>query len=92
MSRKINAFTFIPGLLAIVLLILRSTLKIWTAIDFDFLGKVNLTLSDFYSRCTSTLITNTDKCNNIQTVNTVFWILFGVLVVIQIYCLTKRSK
>lgn len=88
-NTKIKITDFVPGVLAILAFVARY-IKFYKVVDFGDFGKVYISFVQKMQECSKPLYSMLDGCSGVGTMNTIWWIVIAVLLLVQIFILYKR--
>ena len=89
-KNKVNVFDFVWVFIAAIIFGLRY-IKIMV-VDFGFFGSSYVTIVQKVSDCNSIIVSALQTCQNVNTINTVWWIVIGILVIIQLVVIFNKLK
>ncbi|MFA5745464.1 MAG: hypothetical protein WCX82_04030 [archaeon] len=87
-TKELNLWDFKLLFVAALLFALRYV-KI-SRVDFGFLGETYISFVQEIKNCTLPIINATERCSNVSLINTIFWIVFGILILIQLIILYNK--
>lgn len=88
---KFKITHIIPGILAILLFVARY-IKFIKVFDFGDLGSTYISFVEKISYCGNQVIGLLDTCKNVGTLNIVWWVVIGILLLIQVFLIYKMFK
>lgn len=89
-TEKLNLWDFKLLFVAASLFVLRY-IKI-SRVDFGFLGETYISFVQEIKNCTLPIISATERCSTVSLINTLFWIVFGVLILLQLIIIYNKIK
>ncbi|MCK9292474.1 MAG: hypothetical protein WCY27_03460 [archaeon] len=89
-KKKVGIFDFVWIIIAGIFFSLRYVKII--NVDWGILGSANITFVQKLSDCSLPIVNALDTCKNIGLINTIWWVVIGVLVVVQLVVLANKLK
>ena len=85
---KLKANNFIWIFLAAVLFVLRYVT--FLTVDRLLLGSTKMSFAQKLEYCSKPIIENLETCTNVGFYNNLFWIIFVILIIIQLFVIYKK--
>lgn len=86
---KFKITDIVPGVLAALAYAGRH-IKFYKVYDFGDFGKSYISFTQKLETCSKPLIGKLDTCSGIATTNTIWWVVIGLLVLVQLFFIYKR--